>query len=82
MRTPGQKWSERNTVIIPQLSLRAFDGEGWTFVTNIYPYGADGDGYAFLRFKSLSPTTIDKEQSAAVEKAANDLHTIELPDLT
>jgi hypothetical protein len=60
----------------------AFDGEGWTFVTNIYPYGADGDGYAFLRFKSLSPTTIDKEQSAAVEKAANDLHTIELPDLT
>jgi len=88
VRASGQKWSERNTVIIPQLSLRAFDGEGWTFAANISPYGADGNSYAFLRFKPPSSAGIKKEEPVTEpalqegEELGNHMGTIALPDLT
>jgi len=67
VRAPGQQWSKRNTVVIPQLSLRALKGEGWTFAIMMDPY--DGGGcFAFLRFK-LQPSIVnDKEQPDAEGK--------------
>jgi hypothetical protein len=62
VRTRGQKWSERKTVIIPQLSLRAFNGEGWAFATNMALFGGDGNCYGFLRFNPPSPVAIDNNE--------------------
>lgn len=63
MRAPGQKWSERDTVIIPQLSLGALKGEGWTFAMNSSDHAAGS--FAFLRFKSHPPVASGKEQPEA-----------------
>ena len=65
VRAPGQKWSERDTVIIPQLSLRALKGEGWTFAMNS---SYSNSSFAFLRFKSQSPVASGKEQPEAEGK--------------
>ena len=32
LRRSGQKWTEQNVPLIPLTSLRAFDGEGWSFL--------------------------------------------------
>ena len=79
VRAYGQKWSERNTVIIPQLSLRAFDGEGWAFACNIFPHSTDSNGYAFIRFKSI-PTAIGGENPVAELALKEDVITEADPD--
>jgi hypothetical protein len=72
VRTRGQKWSERKTVIIPQLSLRAFNGEGWVFATHMTLFGGDGNCYGFLRFNPPSPVaTDDNEQGIEGMKESN-----------
>jgi hypothetical protein len=82
VRARGQKWSERETVTIPQLSLRAFGGEGWTFAFNIYPYSENGNSYAFLRFKTTTSTAIDKEQPAEPAPQEGDTGGFGMPGLT
>ena len=78
VRTRGQKWNERKTVIIPQLSLRAFNGEGWSFATHMTPFGEERFCYGFLRFNPPSPVATDdnkqgiegmKENRASVSPA-------------
>lgn len=61
VRAHGQKWSERDTVIIPQLSLRALKGEGWTFAIRTDLYNEDNRAFAFIRIKSDPPTMGDEE---------------------
>ena len=81
VRTRGQKWNERKTVIIPQLSLRAFNGEGWTFAIHMTRFGKDRSNcyYGFLRFNPPSPVATDdnkqgtegmKENRASVSPAS------------
>jgi hypothetical protein len=85
VRTPGQKWSERSTVIIPQLSLRALKGEGWAFAVNLELFGGGDDNrYAFLRFKLPSPIVSDKNEQGIEGREESDASTspAEAPALT
>jgi len=53
VRKPGKQWSERSTVVLPQLGLGAFRGEGWTFALSMQRRSYDQDEisiYAFIRF--------------------------------
>lgn len=69
-RAYGERWSARRTVIVPQLSLAALNGEGWAFGMKMHGYyGTGGDaGYAFFRVVVPPPTPaqedvdVDKKQ--------------------
>ena len=83
MREPGQKWSERRTVVIPQFSLRALKGEGWAFAITFGMFAVDGEGngYAFLRFKHPSETVSEKKE-AGVEASDAAAGPTDAPEMT
>ena len=68
VRRPGQAWSERNTVIIPQFSLAGLRGEGWTFAFTV---DFKGGSFAFLRLNSRRFITSDNEQAEAESDTAS-----------
>jgi hypothetical protein len=57
-RNEGQTWNQRSVAMLPLPSLKAFDGEGWTFALNHRAFFMDPNlesFYGFLRFRAVPP---------------------------